>query len=347
MISLIVIAKNEEKNLERCINSVKKIADEIIIIDTGSLDRTKEIAKKFTDKIFDFEWIDDFSAAKNFAIDKANEDWILFLDADETISEKDLDKIKKLTGKEAYGFSFIQRNYKNSTGLFSSVSCIGDEYEESRIAPCYVPRRMIRLFVNDRRIRFEGKVHENVEPSILRIGAIEDSEIPIHHFGSLNETPEKIRKYVEIEKKEINGNYLKAFEVGVQLHEIGELDEAVRYLNMSLNLNDKFYFSWLELGVIFLKAGELDKAEETLKTAEKLGKHEMIYFHLGVLHGLKKDYDIALDYFKKALEMNNKNADTFFNLSLTYSNLGIKEEARKMLEKAKLLNPLYNNYNFE
>jgi len=73
----------------------------------------------------------------------------------------------------------------------------------------------------------------------------------------------------------------------------------------------------------------------------------MIYFHLGVLHGLKKDYDIALDYFKKALEMNNKNADTFFNLSLTYSNLGIKEEARKMLEKAKLLNPLYNNYNFE
>lgn len=303
--------------------------------------------KKFTDKIFDFKWIDDFSAAKNFALDKANEDWILFLDADETIAEKDLDKIRKLTEKDADGFSFIQRNYKNSKGMFSSVSCTDDEYEESRIAVTYVPRRMVRFFPNDRRIRFEGKVHENVEPSILKIGAVHDSEIPIHHFGSLNENPEKIRKYIEIEKKNIDGNYLKAFEVGAQLHEIGEMEEAVKYLNQSLNLNDKFLFSWLELGIIFLKAGELDKAEETLKKAESLGKHEMIYFHLGVLHGIKKDYNPALEYFKKAVEMNDKNADIFFNLALAYMNLGIKEEAKKMLLKAKFLNPLYNQYNLE
>ena len=94
-ISLCMIVINEEKHLETCLNSVKNIVSEIIIVDTGSTDQTKEIANKFKVKVYDFQWNDDFSAARNFCLQKAAKDWILVLDADETISNKDLMKIKK------------------------------------------------------------------------------------------------------------------------------------------------------------------------------------------------------------------------------------------------------------
>ena len=134
MISLCIIAKNNQE-IERCIESVKNIVGEIIIVDTGSSDNTKEIAGKFTTKIFDFKWNNNFSEAKNFALNKATGDWILALDADETITEQDLEKIKQLeNNKEFIGFSFIQRNYINGIGLFSSISCKDDEYKESAAA---------------------------------------------------------------------------------------------------------------------------------------------------------------------------------------------------------------------
>ena len=81
-ISLCMIAKNEESNLADCLNSAKGIADEIIIVDTGSTDRTKEIAKKFSVKIYDFRWVDDFSAARNESIRHSAKHWVLVLWSD-------------------------------------------------------------------------------------------------------------------------------------------------------------------------------------------------------------------------------------------------------------------------
>ncbi len=86
-ISVCMIVKNEEKVLERCLRSLQGIWDELIIVDTGSSDKTKEIASCFTDKIYDFRWIDDFSAARNFAFSKAGCDYIYSADADEVIDE--------------------------------------------------------------------------------------------------------------------------------------------------------------------------------------------------------------------------------------------------------------------
>src|SRR3989339_1837296 len=95
-ISLCIIVKDEEKFLEKALNSVKSMVDEIIIVDTGSKDNTKCIAGKFTKKIYDFKWKHDFAAARNFSIKKATKGWILILDADEMISKKDLKKVKSL-----------------------------------------------------------------------------------------------------------------------------------------------------------------------------------------------------------------------------------------------------------
>ena len=84
-LTLAMIVKNEEETLERCLKSVCPFVDEIIIADTGSTDKTKSVAAHFTDKIFDFEWCDDFSAARNFAFGKATGDYIMWLDADDVI----------------------------------------------------------------------------------------------------------------------------------------------------------------------------------------------------------------------------------------------------------------------
>ena len=85
-LSLCMIVKNEQEDLPKCLEAVKKFVDEIIIMDTGSTDKTKEVAKKFTKNVFDFKWKNDFAAARNESLKHATGDWILCLDADEVIS---------------------------------------------------------------------------------------------------------------------------------------------------------------------------------------------------------------------------------------------------------------------
>ncbi|MBD3918171.1 glycosyltransferase family 2 protein [Paenibacillus sp. PR3] len=98
-ISLCMIVKNEEGVLARCLDSVADLVDEINIIDTGSTDATKAIAARYTDRIFDFEWIDDFAAARNFAFEQATCSHMMWLDADDIMLEKDREAFKKLVAK--------------------------------------------------------------------------------------------------------------------------------------------------------------------------------------------------------------------------------------------------------
>ena len=95
-ISVCLIVKNEEDVIGRCLESVKGFADEIIVVDTGSSDKTKEFVSKFTDKLYDFEWIDDFSAARNYAFSKAKCDYLFWLDADDVVLPEDVVKINNL-----------------------------------------------------------------------------------------------------------------------------------------------------------------------------------------------------------------------------------------------------------
>ena len=86
-VSLCMIVKNEEKVLKRCLDSIADLMDEIIIVDTGSCDATKQIASAYTNQIYDFEWIGDFAAARNFAFSKANMEYLYSADADEVLDE--------------------------------------------------------------------------------------------------------------------------------------------------------------------------------------------------------------------------------------------------------------------
>ncbi len=112
-ISLCMIVKNEEKVLGRCLDSIVDLMDEIIIVDTGSTDRTKEIAKKYTEHIYDFEWINDFSAARNFSFSKATKDYIYAADADEVLDEENRGKFRQLKEAMLPEIEIVQMRYCN------------------------------------------------------------------------------------------------------------------------------------------------------------------------------------------------------------------------------------------
>jgi len=136
-VSLCMIVKNEEDVLERCLNSAADLVDEIIIVDTGSTDRTKEIAARFTDKVFDFPWQDDFAAARNESFSHASMDYCMWLDADDLLLEEDQKSFLALkesldptvsvvmapyhTGFDGSGrvtfFYYRERLIKNHTGM--------------------------------------------------------------------------------------------------------------------------------------------------------------------------------------------------------------------------------------
>ncbi|MEK6885969.1 MAG: tetratricopeptide repeat protein [Nanoarchaeota archaeon] len=341
-ISLCIITKNNESTIRDCLNSVKYLVSEIVLVDTGSADNTKAIAAEFTDRIYDFEWTNNFSEAKNYALQKATKEWILVLDADEKLSDKDFDSIKKLTALKDYmGFSFIQRNYTNEIGSPNWTSSFEDSYAESKVANGYSPTRMIRLFKNNSQIRFAGVVHDSVEKSLTKIGKFAETDIPIHHFGLLNRGKDRVEFYLELEKNNYHGGFFQDYQIGAQLNTLNKLDEAEEYIKKSINDNPSFAQSWLELGIIYLKKNKLSEAKESMQKAESLQLNSMTFNYLGIIFGKEGEFDKSIEYFRKAIALIPKNADFHFNLGLTYHQMDNRKEAFLEFKRAIELNPKY------
>lgn len=171
LISLCMIVKNEESNLSRCLDSVKDIVDEMVIVDTGSTDRTKEIALSYDAKVYDFEWIDDFAAARNYGIDRATGEWILVLDADEWLDADVAYHLRNLLTTSKYdAYKIIQRNY--FSGRIQNV----------------VDSETIRIFRNRLAYRYKRVYHEYVDESLKKHKAKikSDPSLIIHHDGYMH-----------------------------------------------------------------------------------------------------------------------------------------------------------------
>ncbi|MBQ7359953.1 MAG: glycosyltransferase family 2 protein [Lachnospiraceae bacterium] len=163
-ISLCMIVKNEEQVLARCLDSIKDLMDEIVIVDTGSTDRTKEIAAKYTDKIFDFEWIHDFSAARNFAFSKATCDYIYTADADEVLDSENFAKFQELKETLLPEIEIVQMKYGNQL-QFNTIYNFDEELRP-------------KLFKRLREFVWEAPIHEMVRLQPV----IYDSDIVITHL---------------------------------------------------------------------------------------------------------------------------------------------------------------------
>ena len=179
-ISLCMIVKNEEKLLARCLDSVAGLMDEIIIVDTGSTDRTKEIAAKYTDKIYDFEWVQDFSAARNFAFSKAEMEYIYSADADEVLDEENREAFLHLKETLLPEIDIVQMYYANQLDF-------GTIYNfDKELRP--------KLFKRLRSFTWAEPIHEQVvlEPVIF------DSDIAILHMPESNHKDRDLASFVRM-----------------------------------------------------------------------------------------------------------------------------------------------------
>jgi tetratricopeptide (TPR) repeat protein len=254
-VTLCMIVKNEQGHLARCLRSVKPLVDEMIVVDTGSSDRTPDIAKIFGAKVFDFPWKNHFSKARNFSLSKAAGDWILVLDADEAISVKDHDefrRILKLSPRRPDAYRIQTRNYSNQANTIGFRSNRGEFSEEKGLG--WSPSDKVRLFNNHPRIRFEHPVHELVEPSLQKLKILVHScSIVVHHYGTLHDdnTLKKTKTYRELGRKKLkkgrsSPDAIK--ESAIQSAKLGKHAEALDLWRRFIRLQPRSAEAYVNIG---------------------------------------------------------------------------------------------------
>jgi len=334
-ISLCMIVKNEEEFLENCLNSVKNIVSEIIIVDTGSTDDTVKIAKKFGARIFHYTWNDDFSAARNFSLSKATQSWILVLDADETIATNDINKLKFLVSKEA-AYSFITRNYVKSKNVENQKSCTG-EYKEETGFIGWCPSKKVRLFLN-KNAKFVGKVHELIEDA--NSSEIIESDIPIHHFGFQKNTIEKSKTYLKLgqEKLAQDVNNIKAnYELAIQYMSLNNFDEALvmwRRLTQLQPENEEFY---AQMGTTYNLLHNYIEAEKCFKRSLEIKPNDYAYKHIGICYAKLNNYQAAYEALKNVV-YSCDDLKTLADYAFCCNELKFFDESICILEKCLKIN---------
>lgn len=363
-ISLCMIVKNEERFLRQCLGSVKDLVDEMIIVDTGSTDRTKEIAKEFRAKIFDFKWNNDFSAARNFSLSKATKDWILVLDADEAVSAKDVQRISELADmKEFDGFFFTLRNYANSQHVYNWEKQ-SDPYEESKKYDTWYAVDLIRMFRNKKSYKFKNKLHEVVDLAKAKVGI---THIPIHHFGwekykHNKESKRTAYKNILLETLKEDSDDLKAnYELARSYIEDLDFAKAEEILSKSIKIYEKLseskrdavkgYLLYESLGQVYLLSGKHEQAVDALnKSLIADGKNPSTNALLGRALVMLGRYEEAKACFRSAIHYlrNNPNMlismDNFFNsYGIALLNTDKFKEACHAFAQATKANPLNAN----
>ena len=347
-ISLCMIAKDEEKNIAHAIDSVKDVADEIVVVDTGSADRTKEVARQKGAKVVGFRWDGDFSAARNESLKHATKDWILVLDCDEVIAREDLPKIRELAKREdADGFAFTQLNYANNKAITGWRTAPASPYTKGYDG--FYASSITRLFRNGKGFHFKGRVHELAEPSIAeKKGKIEPANVAIHHYG--NADPEKARKkllgYLDIAKKKAGERQdaQSYYELGVIQKDLGQDEEARQSFEAAIGKDKHHALSQYELGIFWKKKGDISKAIGHFSASAEGRQSGAALLGLGGCYLQQGDLKKAYAQFIKAAMVDANNPSIYNNLGIVHERRGNIFDAIKMYELAARLsprNPLY------
>lgn len=274
LLSIGMIVKNEEKHLERCLKALLPLKDkieyEVVIIDTGSTDRTKEIAYKYTDKVYDFEWINDFAAARNYGLEKCTGKWFMFLDADEEIDDC----------QPLIDFLLSKENQRSKSVTFKFKNYLDESLKTSQIT--VIPR----LFKNEN-IRFEDKIHESIparEP-IISLDCI------INHYGyasNMDKKLERNEKLIDaVLEEEPNNARLLGYKMGTDYRN-GNYSDIIKLFNEKKNIsinNDELIAGFIKMIKFciysYLCLYELDNAKQMVKEyANVLDKHELAYLDI-------------------------------------------------------------------
>lgn len=209
-ISLCMIVRDEEDVIDRCLKSVADLVDEIIIVDTGSTDKTKEIAAKYTDRIYDFQWIDDFSAARNFSFSKADSMYCMWLDADDVMQEKDRQAFAKLKSELMPSTDVVMMKY--NTGFDQMGNVTFSYYRE-------------RIIKNHTQMKWVGAIHE----VIVTIGKVEHSNCAVSHKKLHPSDPDRnLRIFEKLIREGIPLDPRQQFYYGRELYYHERFEDAIR-----------------------------------------------------------------------------------------------------------------------
>ena len=224
-VSLCMIARNEAANLPTCLGSVADLVDELIVVDTGSTDATRDVAARLGARVFSFTWVDDFAAARNESIRHASGDWIFWLDGDERLDEANRGKLRTLFEQlrdENAGFIMKQRSAADAAG---GETVVFDQ---------------CRLFRNRPDIRWEFRVHEQIEPAVERAGGVmRTTDIYLEHAGYQDadvyrRKAERNLRLLLLEDSERPGHPFTLFNLGWTYKHLGQHATALAYYRRSL-----------------------------------------------------------------------------------------------------------------
>ncbi|MGH7743168.1 MAG: glycosyltransferase, partial [Candidatus Eiseniibacteriota bacterium] len=286
-LSLCMIVRTEERTLARCLARAKPAVSEIIVVDTGSLDRTREIATAYGAKVFEHPWADDFSAARNFALANATSEWILVLDADEVIAAHELAAVAALAsgaGSKLKSWSFVTRNYVAAVNT-SGWTANDGSYALDEAGTGWIPSVKVRLFPNRADIRFSDPVHERVEPALEKLGIpVKAAAIPVHHYGKLDERADrgKGESYYELGKRKLDelGDDVTAIaELAIQARALERYDEAIELWQRALAISPDLSIAWFNVGSALIELGRYEEALTASRRALELKpeQKEIVY----------------------------------------------------------------------
>ena len=313
-ITLCMIVRNEEKHLPRCLSSVLPVVHEMVIVDTGSDDRTVALAEAFGARVVRHAWNDDYAAARNTGLAAARGAWVLVLDADEALSALDYPLIlRAVRHGTRTAWQVMTRNYTEDP-IGQGWEANDGAYPPEEAAAGWYPSWKVRLFPRCADIRFQGRVHEMVEPALRDAGFdIRRASFVVHHYGELDRDASLARKrrYYELGKEKL----------------AGQPDDAVLLTELAV------------------QAGELEMPAEALSLWDRvLAKEpenvEALFNRGGILLLLER-YAPSREDSRRAVTLQPSHREARLNLALAELHLGEIEQAHLEVNR---LEPLSGNY---
>jgi glycosyltransferase involved in cell wall biosynthesis len=347
MISACLITKNEEAWIGECIDHLKSIVSEFIVVDTGSTDRTMEIAREKGARVSKTPWENDFAKARNVSLGKATQRWILIIDPDERFAKRDLEKLKNLVlARDAMAYSFNSRNYTRNPSVSGFKPSAGEYASEEKDYPGFFESRKIRLFQNIPSIRFVGSVHELVETTVK--GKIIESDIPVHHYGSAPEVDAQKGKktfYQDQGRKKASenpGDWKAHFELGIEYIGAKEHLKATAELEKARKLKPRDSLILSNLGYAYMEAGKLNEGQAVLDECLKLDPqfHDAL-LNLGVIQMRREQWAKAVEIFDKLVKKHPGSFMAYRNSGLCFAHQGKFQAAAKCFEQSIKIFPQY------
>lgn len=316
-LSQCMIVKNEEKNIRKALSWGKGIVCEQIVVDTGSTDQTVKLALEMGAKVYDFSWTDDFSAAKNFALEKAMGDWIAFLDADEYFDEKDAEKL--------HGYLDQIENFKVEKGREkgNAITCSMTHLDSK--GGILGSQKQTRLFRNKNYIKYEGRIHEQIKAGKGHSLTVVDltKELTIYHTGYAwsaalrKEKGERNVKLLQQEVKQRPTHALLNLYLAESLSLEGKHVEAFQYACKAAENRDGSLERERWLSAYQIRLYELNSGRNEIEISDS--EVMELYNESIIFDGDYPDFDIAMGYWYYT-PGNLEAAVPYFELSLEKAN---------------------------